>query len=101
MPRRCEVSTPHGWCAFPFGKLEPGMIFRLFEEDGAPVADEDGVTRWRALGPPGEKNGKPTIDAEQVPESEVERQMRTRGMFWPSGPRGGWSPGPPRGGWAR
>ena len=83
MPRRCEVQTPDGWRAHVFAALAPGMVFRLFEEDGAPVTDADGVTRWRALGPPGETDGRPTIDADQVPETDVERAVRAEGMFWP------------------
>ena len=89
MPRRCEVQTPDGWHAHVFAALIPGMVFRLFEEDGTPVMDADGVMRWRALGLPGETDGRPTIDAEQVPETDVERAVRADGVFWPGGERSG------------
>ena len=55
MPRRCEVQTPDGWHAHVFAALIPGMVFRLFEEDGAPVTDADGVF-W----PGGERSGAPS-----------------------------------------
>ena len=80
-PRRCEIQTPDGWREVAFSTLTPGALFRLFDAvTGAPIEDEDGVTRWRALAVPvGDK-----VEAEQVPESDVERQVRVGGVFWPS-----------------
>lgn len=86
MARQCEVLTGQGWRVRAFETLEPGMAFRLFEADGTPVKDADGTWRWRALGPPGrDEAGRPTIDAEPVPETEAERAVRTEGMYWPQG----------------
>ena len=97
MSRRCEVLTTDGtWREVPIAELAAGSIFRLFDgETGRPIEDADGARRWRALGPPGVgEDGAPVIDAEQVPESEVERQVREGGMFWPGAASR--APGPPR-----
>lgn len=91
MARRCEVMTPTGWHEVAFADLTVGAVFRLFEEDGAPVSDENGETRWRARDLPIERDGVPWIDAEPAPESEVERQVRERGLFWP-GAQTGYAP---------
>ncbi len=82
MTRRCEITTPTGWRTLPFAELLIGMVFRLFEPDEMPVADAEGVTRFRALTmPEGDR-----IEAEPVPETEAERAVREEGMFWPGGP---------------
>lgn len=86
MARRCEVWTDgHGWRAYSFAALAVGMVFRLFEEaTDARVMDEDGTWRWRVLGAPQVGgDGPPTIEAEPVPETEVERAVRTEGFYWP------------------
>lgn len=92
MPHRYEVYTPDGWRAIAFEALTPGALYRRFDTETARlVEDEDGVWRWRALAAPvGD-----TIEAEPVPETEAERQVRERGMFWPGVQTGreGFTPG--------
>ena len=98
MSRRCEVlSGLQGWQAIARGDLKTGMVFRLFEEDGAPVPDAEagGPGRWRALADAmmGE-DGQPQVEAEAIPESTVERVVRETGLYWPGGEQAGpWAPG--------
>ena len=80
-PRRVEQATAGGWRAVV--TLLAGMVFRMFESDGTPVVDGEGVSRWRAVtdARPGE-----VIQSEAVPESDAEQAVRETGMFWPGGP---------------
>jgi hypothetical protein len=104
MARACEVQVGGGWQVTAMAQLRPGDVFRLFEADGAPVTDADGVSRWRALAAAQViEDGTPTIEAEPYPETDVERAVSQRGMFWPgdgeAGPtRQGFSPSRLRGG---
>lgn len=84
--RRCEVRTPDGgWREIAGADLEPGMVYRLFEPDGSPVVDaETGATRFRALtAARDDPNGE--VEAEPLPESEVEREVKRVGFWWPAG----------------
>ena len=92
MSRRCEVFTEgREWREIARSDLAPGMVFRLFEEDGAPVTAEieetgERVDRWRVT-----EDGR----AEPIPESGVERAVRDSGMYWPTGSNpadAGWLP---------
>lgn len=107
MPRRVEVFTDgREWRVIERADLAPGMVFRLFEEDGAPVVTTAALTgervdHWRVLGvapPPAdaEPGREMEIQAEEIPETSVERQAREGGTYWPTGgaPRADW--GPPR-----
>ena len=99
--RRCEVFTEgREWRAIDRADLTPGMVFRLFEADGAPVTatdDETGeaIDRWRVTGEPRLVDDEWEIDAEPIPESSVERAVREGGVYWPSGANpadAGWVP---------
>lgn len=92
MPRRCEILTDGlDWREITPADLAPGAVFRLFEEDGTPVIVTDDLTgervaKWRVA-----ESG----EAEPIPESDVERAVRTGGMFWPGG-AAQQAEGPPR-----
>ena len=99
--RRCEVFTEgREWREIARADLRPGMVFRLFEPDGAPVVTEDEETgervdRWRVTGAPRVVDGEWEIDTEPIPESGVERAVREGGVYWPSGANpvdAGWVP---------
>lgn len=69
-----------------------GQIFRLYEPDGRLVRDgETGATRWRALADarPAPGGAEHEVDAEAVPDSDVELTVFERGMYWPGGQRPG------------
>lgn len=92
MTRRCEIATPTGWRVIPFAELIVGMIFRLFEPDGSPVVDAEGVSRFRVVAPPvGDR-----IETEPVPETDAERAVREQGSYWP-GDASPWREGMGRG----
>lgn len=99
MPRRCEVLTDQrAWVTIATRDLKAGMVYRLFEEDGSAVLDDetDAPGRWRALADAvPQPDGTATVESEAIPESEIERQVRTHGMFWPGQTplRGPWTPG--------
>ena len=90
MPRRCEVLTEHGtWRPLPFASLTPGMVFRLFEETGQPVTEEEGrVWRWRVLGAPTQDEQGMIITTEPLEETEAEHAVRSQGFYWPGGTHG-------------
>ena len=98
--RRCEVFTDgREWQEIDRAALMPGMVFRLFEPDGAPVVtaeDETGdrIDRWRVLALPRLEDGEVVVDAEPIRETTVEREVREGGAYWPGGARGdaGWAP---------
>lgn len=95
MSRRCEVRAPDGrWVERPTAEIKAGDVFRLFEPDGTPVPSEDddlAPGRWRATRDAAD--GETEIAAEVLVESDVERQVRERGMFWPSAPSQPRAPG--------
>jgi len=101
--RRCEVwsAGSGGWSEIAFAALEPDMVFRLFEDDGTPVIEEnadtgDRVSKWRVVSAPHtNENGRLILDREPIPETDVERALRTGGMHWPNDrqpPPGPWVP---------
>lgn len=83
--RHCEVLSGSGrWQPLAFEALEPGMVFRLFEPAGQPVVDESGASRWRVVGlPTAGEDGRPTVEAEPIPETDAELAVRTEGAYWP------------------
>ena len=103
MSRRCEVwsAGSGGWSEIAVANLEPDMIFRLVEDDGTPVIDEnvdtgERVSKWRVLSAPHtDENGRLILDREPIPETDVERALRTGAMYWPGSgtqPPGPWVP---------
>ena len=91
MARRCETLTEiGGWHGVPFKDLQPGQVFRLFEPDGTPVMDAEGAWRWRVLGVGApDAEGRPTVEAEPILESEAEQLVRRDGVYWPGSREGG------------
>lgn len=47
--RKCEVWSYHNWMDFPFDRVCRGDLFRLFEENGKPVYDQDNNTIFEAV----------------------------------------------------
>lgn len=87
MNRRCQILTDgQYWRDSRMSDLVEGSVFRLFELDGREVKDEDGHARWRATAPalldPEADQWK--VEAEAIPESDVERTVRTTGWFFPT-----------------
>lgn len=84
MSRRCEILTSgQYWRTAPVTLLQVGDVFRLFL-DSEPVTDGEGCWRWRVVAPPVPNlDGTHDVDAEAVPETEIERAVRTGGMYWP------------------
>lgn len=95
MSRRCQVLDAGGyWRDAPIASVRNGQVFRLFEEDNRPVRDEDGHERWRAVADARQHYSQDLgeyqwrVEAEAVPETEVERQA-TRGVgYFPSRQQG-------------
>lgn len=85
MSRRCEVLGSDGhWRESAHALLQIGDVFQLFETDGRAVVDDAGFRRWRALAPASATaSGAVEIDAEPVPETEVERTVREGRVWWP------------------
>ena len=88
--RRIEVLSAGVWRVAE--RLSSGDVFRVFTEAGTPVADEHGVTRWRALA--AASRGE-IVSSEPLPETDAELAIRTRGWYWPGDtvgfPRGKYS----------
>ena len=81
--RLCQVYVNSTWRDRAVIDLASGDIFRLFD-DGKLVEDENGCTRWRAVGEPKvDAEGAPSIEMEPMPLTEVERQVETGGHWWP------------------
>lgn len=83
--RRCQVATAgQEWRDAPLESVRDGQVFRLFEEDGSRVTDSDGCWRWRAVGDAyRDDDGRASVDAEGVPDSDVERAVLATGVYWP------------------
>lgn len=86
MARRCEIRAGSGWREIEPAHLEPGMVYRLFEEHGAAVV-VDGCEQWRILSVAVDASGAVRVEAEPTSESAVESEVRRQGVYWPSGGR--------------
>ena len=54
-PRTAQKLVNNSWSDLPFEDLRPGDIYRMFEEDGAPVIDKEdnrSTTVFKILGEP-------------------------------------------------
>lgn len=95
MSRRCQVMTEgQFWRDAPIAEVRAGQVFRLFEEDGRPVRDEDGHARWRAVADARRHYSQDSgeyqwrVEAEAVPETEPERRAMSGLGYFPTRPRG-------------
>ena len=84
MTRRCEILTDQGaWRPWSFDALAPDMIFRLFEENGTPITEDEGRVRSWRVSAPLERNEDGALKTEPIPETDVEQMVRTQGWYWP------------------
>ncbi len=84
MSRTVEVlAADQRWRPGAFEDLAEGTVFRLREPDGRLVADEEGCTRFRALGPATPSGETWAVESEPVPETDVERTARTGAGWFP------------------
>lgn len=85
MKRRCDIlANGQFWRERSLSEVRQGFIFRLYEQNGDQVVDEDGHWRWRALSDAVDVgDGEWEVDAEAVPETEVEAATRSGEGFFP------------------
>lgn len=89
--RRCQVlAEGQHWREAPLASVRAGQVFRLHEADGSPVLASDGATwRFRATSDAtAVEGGEARVEAEPVPETDVERAAREGPGWWPGERRG-------------
>ena len=87
MKRRCDILTDgQFWRERHLSEVRKGMIFRLYEQNGSRVTDEDGHWRWKAVSDAVDAgDGEWEVDAEAIPETDVELATQSGLGFFPKG----------------